>query len=215
MSLLQLIEQNLLQLEGTTVQDKDALQQLIYAYILLIEKWNKVHNLTAIRKPEDMLYQHMMDSLAVLPYIQGPNIVDVGTGAGLPGIPIAMARPDWQITLIESNKKKTSFLQQAKIELSLSNIAIFSKRIEDWRPEKGVNTIISRAFSSLGEFVHLSRHLNTGDNGDCTWVAMKSNCTDLELAQITKPYYIENVITINVPGLAAKRQLVVIKQEAC
>ena len=204
-----------LQALGYSEQQLERLQQTIHAYLLLIKKWNGVHNLTAIRQPEEMVSQHIMDSLAVVPYIHGPHIVDVGTGAGLPGIPIALARPDWQITLIESNKKKTSFLQQAKIELGLTNVDIVSERIEDFYPKERVDAVISRAFSSLGEFIQLSGHLNVSNEAQCKWVAMKSNCTDQELAQIKLPYCIENIVELIVPRLAAKRQLVVIHQKVC
>jgi 16S rRNA (guanine527-N7)-methyltransferase len=212
MSLETKIVQNIAALEVEFSELNKPLEESIVQYLLLIEKWNRIHNLTAIRNLEEMLVQHIMDSLAVLPHINGPQIVDIGSGAGLPGIPIALARPDWQVTLVESNTKKTSFLQQVKIELGLKNVEIVAKRIEDYQPHKMINTIITRAFSSLGEFVNLSKHLSNTNDEHCKWVAMKADCTDQELKQIEPPYGIEEIISITVPGLAAKRQLIVIKQ---
>jgi len=213
MNLVEKITQNLNELDYDFNEQGKSLQESIHQYLLLLEKWNKIHNLTAIRDPEEMLTQHIMDSLAVLPHINGPQIVDVGTGPGLPGIPIALARSDWQVALVESNTKKTSFLQQAKIELNLKNIEVVSKRIKDYHPDRTINTIISRAFSSLGTFIDSSVHLNRNNDIHCKWVAMKANCSDQELKQVTTPYSIEKIVTITVPGLAAKRQLIVINKE--
>lgn len=212
MNLIQHITQNLQTLDYDFAQQKTTLPELIARYLLLIEKWNKIHNLTAIRKPQDMFYQHVMDSLAVLPYIDGPQIIDVGSGAGLPGIPLALARPDWQIWLVESNQKKASFLQQVKIELALQNVAVMAKRVEDIQPDTGVNTIITRAFSELGEFIHLTRKLAAVNNASCRWVAMKADCSDNELGQIHAPFKIEKIVSLAVPGLAATRQLIIIRK---
>ncbi|MCH9638584.1 MAG: 16S rRNA (guanine(527)-N(7))-methyltransferase RsmG [Betaproteobacteria bacterium] len=188
------------------------LEQSVMQYLLLIEKWNRIHNLTAIRNLDEMFIQHIMDSLAVLPHINGPQIVDIGTGAGLPGIPIALARPDWPVTLVESNTKKTTFLQQVKIEMGLKNVEIVTKRIEEYQPREKFNTIITRAFSNLGAFIDLSKHLNHSHDHLCKWCAMKADCTDQELKQIATPFVIDKIINIPVPGLVAKRQLIVIKR---
>lgn len=212
MSLLQQITQSLRALNYDFAAQEKPLPGLIERYLLLIEKWNKIHNLTAIRNLQDMLYQHVMDSLAVLPHINGPQIIDVGSGAGLPGIPIALARPDWQVSLVESNQKKASFLQQIKIELALQNVAVIGQRIEDIRLDKKVNTIITRAFSGLGEFIDLSRELAVDNDENCRWVAMKANCSESELKQIQSPFSIEKSVSLTVPGLDAARQLIVIKK---
>lgn len=212
MSLLQQITLGLQALNYDFAAQEKPLPGLIERYLLLIEKWNKIHNLTAIRNLQDMLYQHVLDSLAVLPHINGPQIVDVGSGAGLPGIPIALARPDWQVLLVESNQKKASFLQQVKIELALQNVAVIGQRIEDIHSDKKVNTIITRAFSELGEFVNLTRQLAAENDANCRWVAMKANCSDNELKQIQAPFCIEKSISLAVPGLDAARQLIIIKK---
>jgi 16S rRNA (guanine527-N7)-methyltransferase len=212
MSLLPQIEQSLQALDVHFDVATGQLAQRIEHYLSLIEKWNKIHNLTAIRDPRAMLTQHVLDSLAVLSYIHGPRIVDVGTGAGLPGVPIALARPDWQIILVESNQKKAVFLQQVKIELALHNVEIRTQRIEDIRLTGTVDTIITRAFSELGKFVALTRDLTVENDADRRWVAMKANCADNELRQIVDPFYLETIIPLIVPGLDAARQLVIIKQ---
>ncbi|MDP1933830.1 MAG: 16S rRNA (guanine(527)-N(7))-methyltransferase RsmG [Nitrosomonas sp.] len=212
MSLLQQITQSLRALDYDFAAQEKPLPGLIERYLLLIEKWNKIHNLTAIRNLQDMLYQHVMDSLAVLPHITGPQIIDVGSGAGLPGIPIALARPDWQVLLVESNQKKASFLQQIKIELALQNVAVIGQRIEDIRLDKKVNTIITRAFSGLGEFIDLTRELAADNDENYRWVAMKANCSESELKQIQAPFSIEKSVSLAVPGLDAARQLIIIKK---
>ena len=212
MSLLQQITQSLRALDYDFAAQEKPLPGLIERYLLLIEKWNKIHNLTAIRNLQDMLYQHVMDSLAVLPHITGPQIIDVGSGAGLPGIPIALARPDWQVLLVESNQKKASFLQQIKIELALQNVDVIGQRIEAIHTGKKVNTIITRAFSGLGEFIDLSRQLAVDNDENCRWVAMKANCSESELKQIQAPFSIEKSVSLAVPGLDAARQLIIIKK---
>ncbi|MBL0011725.1 MAG: 16S rRNA (guanine(527)-N(7))-methyltransferase RsmG [Nitrosomonas sp.] len=213
MSLLQQITQSLRALDYDFAAQEKPLPGLIERYLLLIEKWNKIHNLTAIRNLQDMLYQHVMDSLAVLPHINGPKIIDVGSGAGLPGIPIALARPDWQVLLVESNQKKASFLQQVKIELALQNVEVMGQRVEDICLDKKVDTIVTRAFSELGEFVDLTRQLAAEDDVNFRWVAMKANCSDTELKQIHTPFCIEKSVSLVVPRLNAARQLIIVKKQ--
>ena len=213
MSLLPQITQSLRALDKVVTAPEEQLAENIARYLVLIEKWNKVHNLTAIRNAQDMLIQHVMDSLVVLPHIHGTQVIDVGTGAGLPGIPIALAKPDWHVTLVESNQKKAAFLQQVKIELALKNVEIVAKRIEDIPADKKADTIISRAFSELGEFIALTRQWATVRNTDCRWVAMKAHCSEQERKQIRAPFVIEDIVTLNVPGLKAVRQLIIIKYD--
>ncbi len=213
MSLLPLIERNLQALDAGIAAQNGQLAGKIEQYLWLIGKWNKVYNLTAIRNPHDMLIQHVMDSLAVLPHIQGPRIIDVGTGAGLPGIPIALARPDWRVTLVESNRKKTAFLQQAKIELGLQNVEIMAQRIENAEIGNNVNTIISRAFSELGTFIALTRQWANEQNSGCRWVAMKADCLEQEREQVRAPFAIQKTVMLRVPGLDAMRQLIIIRHD--
>ncbi len=212
MSLAEQLAQRLSELDGPEVLLESRAQEQIIQYLLLIEKWNKRYNLTAVKTIEAMLYQHIMDSLSVVTHLYGPQVLDAGTGAGLPGIPIAIARPDWQVTLIESNQKKAAFLQQVKIQLDLANITVVAQRIENTIIGKRINSIISRAYANIGTFIQTTRHWVAPDNDQCCWFAMKAACTSQELEEVVAPFYVEDKIPLNVPGLSAKRELVVIKQ---
>jgi 16S rRNA (guanine527-N7)-methyltransferase len=191
-------------------------QARLLQYLALIEKWNRVHNLTAVRKPEAMLALHVLDSLAVLPYVSGPRIADVGSGAGLPGIPLALARPEWHVALMESNHKKAAFLQQARIELGLENVEVLAERVESIRSNPGFNTVISRAFSDLADFIKLAGHLCTprdeqgNDRGRL--VAMKGVYPHEELAQLPETFVVDKILLLAIPGLRAERHLVVLKR---
>lgn len=191
--------------------DVTHLSSRLLCYIELITKWNNTHNLTSVRNPESMITRHMLDSLIVLPHISGPNIVDVGSGAGLPGIPIALARPEWQMVLVESNQKKATFLQQVVVELGLQNVSIRQERVEKIKPENKVDTVISRAFSSLERFMRLSKHLCENNVDHCRFIAMKGAFPDMELMQLPPEFPVEQIIPVAVPGLRAKRHLVVMR----
>ena len=184
-------------------------QLRLLQYLALIVKWNQVHNLTAVREPEKMLTQHLLDSLAVVPHISGPRVADVGSGAGLPGIPLALARLDWSVVLIESNHKKAAFLQQARIELKLENIEIVTERVEHYRPANFFDVVISRAFSDLSEFVTLAGHLCANKG---RLAAMKGIYPHEELAQLPPQFMVEKIVPVAVPGLAAERHLVLVKR---
>lgn len=177
-------------------------------YLGLIQKWNRVHNLTALRDPQIMLTHHLLDSLAVLPHVHINRLLDVGSGAGLPGIPLAVARPDWGVTLSDSNHKKSSFQQQAMIEMGLSNVRVAPGRVEDIKPGQKFDGVISRAFSEIADFVSCSHHLlATGGR----WYAMKGACPDEELAQLPAGIEVERVVPLAVPGLDAQRHLIILK----
>lgn len=183
--------------------------QRLLDYGALLVKWNRVYNLTAIRRPEQIVTHHLLDSLAVAPYVAGPRVADIGTGAGLPGIPLALSRPDWSVALVESNHKKTTFLEQARIELGLSNVTVVTERVEGWQPAQGFSTVICRAFSDLGEFVRLAGHLCAADGH---LLAMKGVYPFEEVAQLPAGWALEQVVPLTVPGLDAERHLVVIKK---
>lgn len=185
-------------------------QQKLLDYIALIVKWNKVYNLTAVREPEAMIGHHLLDSLAVLPHLAGVRrLIDVGSGAGLPGIPLAIARPEMKITLLDSNHKKTTFMRQACLELGLTNAEVVCERVEQWQPQDKYDAVISRAYSELKEFVRLSAHL-LAKGGKL--YAMKGVYPVEEIAQL-KSAKVEEVIALTVPGLEAQRHLVIIGVE--
>jgi len=180
----------------------------LLAYLALLEKWNRVYNLTAVRDAERMVRHHLLDSLAAVPFFQGQVVLDVGSGGGLPGIPLAIARPELQVTLIDSIAKKTAFLLQAKAELGLNNLNVVTGRVEDFRPESGFDFITSRAFSDLKEFVMLTRHLL---NPAGHWLAMKGLMPHEEIASLPDWVKVSADHALLVPGLEANRHLIVLE----
>jgi len=180
-------------------------QEKLLEYLALLHKWNKVYNLTAIRDPQQMVSHHLLDSLAVLPHLWTGRWLDVGCGAGLPGLVLAIAQPDWRLALLDSNSKKSSFVQQAVIELGLENVSVHCDRVEEWQPTERFDGIISRAFSELGEFLHNTRHL-VALHG--RWAAMKGAPVQ-ELTGVPSGCRVERVIPLQVPGLHAARSLVI------
>lgn len=175
----------------------------LLAYLALLEKWNRVYNLTAIRDPARMVEQHLLDSLAAVPlFARSKRVLDVGSGGGLPGIPLAIARPELSVTLIDTVSKKTAFLTQAKGELGLANLAVVSGRVEEYRPEARFNIITSRAFAELALFVNLTRHLLAPGG---RWLALKGVQPDDELAALPPDIRVAAVYPLAVPGLAAER----------
>ena len=183
------------------------LERKLLDYVALIAKWNRVYNLTAVRDPAEMVGVHVLDSLAVLPHLRGRTLLDVGSGAGLPGIPLAIARPELQVTLLDSNHKKTSFQQQAAIELGLANVTAVNARVESWETQGRFDVVISRAFAELADFVSAAGRL-CADGG--VLAAMKGVHPFEELAQLPAPYRTRAVIPLTVPGLDAERHLVLI-----
>ena len=180
----------------------------LLAYLALLEKWNRVYNLTSVRDAERMVRHHLLDSLAAVPFFQGQVVLDVGSGGGLPGIPLAIARPELQVTLIDSIAKKTAFLLQAKAELGLNNLNVVTGRVEDFRPESGFDFITSRAFSDLKEFVMLTRHLL---NPAGHWLAMKGLMPHEEIASLPDWVKVSADHALLVPGLEANRHLIVLE----
>ena len=179
------------------------------AHLELIAKWNRVHNLTAVREAEQMVVLHLLDSLSVLPYVcAAGTLVDVGTGPGLPGIPLAIARPDLGVTLLDSSHKKCAFLRQAKTELELANVDVACDRVEAWNPAIRFDIVISRAFSELSDFVVQARHL-AASGGQL--IAMKGVYPFEEIARVPATHRVAKVLELAVPSLEAKRHLVVLE----
>lgn len=183
-------------------------QASLLQYLNLLAKWNRTYNLTAIREPSRLVSHHLLDSLAVLPHLEAMSVADVGSGAGLPGIPLALARPAWRMALLDSNHKKGAFLRQAVVELKLKNVQIVTDRAENWRPAEGFDIVISRAFADLSGFVEAGRHLCRSGG---LLAAMKGVHPDEELASLGQDASLERVVSLDVPGLGAARHLVLLR----
>ena len=181
-------------------------QQKLLAFRDLLLKWNKTYNLTALRDPAQAISHHLLDSLAILPHIGAAPLLDVGSGGGLPGIPLAIARPDLAVSMVDTVQKKASFLQQAAIELGLKNATVHHARVEEMRGHYA--QISSRAFAEIGLFISLTRHL-LAPNG--RWLAMKGVRPDDELKPLPADIVVEAIIPLTVPGLDAERHLIILK----
>jgi 16S rRNA (guanine527-N7)-methyltransferase len=188
-----------------------ATQVRLLQYLDLLAKWNRVYNLTAIREKEQMVSNHLLDSLVLTGLIEGPRILDVGSGAGLPGIPLAVSHPEWDITLLDSNHKKTAFLRQVVSELGLTNVSVASERVESWQPAQKFDCIVSRAFADLAEFVNLSKHLLKPGG---YFAAMKGLHPYEEIEKLPSGWGARDVVALKVPGLDAARHLVRIEATA-
>jgi 16S rRNA (guanine527-N7)-methyltransferase len=182
-------------------------QQKLLQYLDLLRKWNKVYNLTAVREPLEMVTLHLLDSLSVLPYIKAKNLLDVGSGGGLPGIVLAICLPDLKVTTIDTVQKKAIFMRQAKGELGLNNLTVVNDRVENYLPVENFDAIISRAFSELGLFVKLTKHL-LAEKGQ--WLAMKGQVPQQEFERLNVK--VDKVISLKVAGLAAERHLIVLEK---
>ncbi|MBI3775814.1 MAG: 16S rRNA (guanine(527)-N(7))-methyltransferase RsmG [Gammaproteobacteria bacterium] len=182
-----------------------SLRDPLLAFLHLLEKWNAAYNLTAVREPERMVTHHVLDSLAVIPYLRGPRIVDVGAGAGIPGIPLALACPEFKFVLLDSNAKKTRFITQAINELGLTNVSVERTRAEGFHPAQSFDTVISRAFASLAEMLDMTQHLGAPDG---VFVAMKGNYPQNELDAMPPQFRVDRVELVQVPGLDAQRHVV-------
>ncbi|HEX3638215.1 MAG TPA: 16S rRNA (guanine(527)-N(7))-methyltransferase RsmG [Paraburkholderia sp.] len=187
-------------------------------YVALLSKWNAVYNLTAIRDPRQMLIQHILDSLSIVPHLATrgvSSVLDVGSGGGLPGIVLAIVLPDWTVTVNDIVHKKTAFQAQAKAQLGLANLSVVTGRVETLQPGAEVpakfDVIVSRAFAELADFVTLARHL-VADKG-AIW-AMKGVRPDGEIERLPAGAHVEQIIRLNVPSLDAERHLIKVRVDA-
>ena len=183
----------------------------LLGYLALLIKWNKAYNLTAVRDPDEMVSRHLLDSLSVVPYIQGERQLDVGSGGGMPGIPLAILFPDMSVTCLDSNGKKTRFLTQVKLELKLDNLQVIHSRAEAFQPEQPFTGIISRAFSSLEDFTQWTRHM--GDT-QTRWLAMKGLHPADELVALPADFRLESAQALAVPGCQGQRHLLILRRTA-
>ncbi len=178
-------------------------------YLALISKWNRTYNLTAIHEPERMLTHHLLDSMAILAHVGVGPLLDVGSGAGLPGIPLAIARPELAVTLLDASQKRCGFMQQAAIELRLRNVAVIHARAEGYKAGLPFPQIVSRAFSDLSEFAKVTRHL-LAPGGE--WLAMKGLYPDEEVAQL-RGARLKSHSKLHIPGLDADRHLIIMEMD--
>ncbi|EAZ5304115.1 16S rRNA (guanine(527)-N(7))-methyltransferase RsmG [Salmonella enterica] len=186
----------------------DHQKTLLVAYVDMLNKWNKAYNLTSVRDPNEMLVRHILDSIVVAPYLQGQRFIDVGTGPGLPGIPLAIVLPDAHFTLLDSLGKRVRFLRQVQHELKLENITPVQSRVEAYPSEPPFDGVISRAFASLNDMVSWCHHL-PGEKG--RFYALKGQLPGDEIASLPDDFSVESVEKLRVPQLEGERHLVIIK----
>jgi 16S rRNA (guanine527-N7)-methyltransferase len=180
-------------------------------YLALLNKWNSVYNLTSVRAPLQMVTLHLLDSLAAVPAFKGAtNVLDVGAGGGLPGMVLAISRPDMKVSMIDTVHKKTAFLNQVKAELELSNVTVYTKRVEQLEVKTKFDVITSRAFADLSDFVNWSGHL-LAEGGQ--FIALKGTAPAEERERLPEPWKVQKLEPLEVPGLDAERHLVFIKAE--
>lgn len=206
------------QLKDLLAQQADSAQRVVLQdeqiaqlvqYVELLDKWNSAYNLTSVRDPAEMLVKHIMDSVVVAPFLRGSRIIDVGTGPGLPGIPLAICRPDLQFTLLDSLGKRIRFLNQVKLQLGLSNVTPLQSRVEDHQPAEGYQQIISRAFASMSDMVHWCQHLPAADG---QFLAMKGALVQEEIAALPDFVKVVGNETLQVPSLVGQRYLVILEK---
>ena len=185
-------------LEKLGLELPEAVREGLVAYVQMLARWNKAYNLTAIRDPLEMVTRHLLDSLAVVPHLQAERVIDVGTGGGLPGIPLSLVFPEREFVLLDSNSKKTRFLVQAKAELGLENVTVVHGRVEDYHPQPAFDAVITRAFASVADILTSSRHL-LKPGGE--FLAMKGTVPVDELSCLPPGFHLEEVIELKVPGL--------------
>jgi len=195
------------------VELSEAHHAQLLAYLALLIKWNKAYNLTAVRNPDEMVSRHLLDSLSVMPFIHSDTErwLDVGSGGGMPGIPLAILHPHKQVTVLDSNGKKTRFLTQVKLELKLDNLQVIHSRVEAFQPEQPFSGIVSRAFSSMENFTNWTRHL--GD-AQTQWLAMKGLHPADELVALPADFKVDSEQALTVPGCQGQRHLLILRRTA-
>lgn len=195
-------------IKQTDLAINDQQIDLLIHYVNMLTKWNKAYNLTSVRNPDEMLVKHIMDSIVVSPYLIGQQFIDVGTGPGLPGIPLAIINPDKQFDLVDSLGKRVRFLKQVQFELQLNNINPIQSRIEAYN-QKQFDGVISRAFASLNDMINWCQHL-LNENG--LFYALKSQASLDELTMLNAQYHLKARIELHVPELQAERNLLIIQR---
>ncbi|WP_245953192.1 16S rRNA (guanine(527)-N(7))-methyltransferase RsmG [Alteromonas aestuariivivens] len=184
-------------------------QHQLISYVALMHKWNKAYNLTSVRSPDQMMVKHVLDSLAVIPYVSAKCVIDVGTGPGLPGIPLAIALPEVQFVLLDSLGKRVRFMKQVAFELGLKNVEPVHARVEEHQPDFHYDLVLSRAFASLKDMLHWCQHLVDSQGA---FLALKGQYPHDELKEVSEHFHVQAVNELTVPGLIGERHLVTIKK---
>lgn len=200
-------------IQALGLSSSTAQQTQLLAYLDLLVKWNKAYNLTAVRDPDEMVSRHLLDSLSVADHVAtgGARWLDVGSGGGMPGVPLAVQFPERRFTLLDGNGKKTRFLTQVKLELGLANLEVVHSRVEAFRPPSPFEGIVSRAFSALNDFANWTRHL--GDR-DTRWLAMKGVQPDGELQALPDDFRLDACELLQVPGCQGQRHLLILRRSS-
>ena len=192
-------------LEALSLNLNDNQQHQLVEFVLLIDKWNKAYNLTSVRCPKQMMVKHILDSLAIVPHLTGENIIDVGTGPGLPGMPLAIAFPDKTFTLLDSLGKRVRFMTQCVHTLKLTNVTPVNSRVENHVGDKPYDIVLSRAFASLKDMLHWCEHLVDSDG---QFLALKGQFPQSEIDEVSDHFQVVNTENITVPNLDGERHLV-------
>ncbi|WP_179949570.1 16S rRNA (guanine(527)-N(7))-methyltransferase RsmG [Vibrio aphrogenes] len=195
-------------LSQTTLEVSELQRNQLVGYVVLLDKWNKAYNLTSVRNPMDMLIKHIMDSIVVSPYLNGERFIDVGTGPGLPGIPLAILNPDYHFTLLDSLGKRIRFIKQVLHELGIENVEPMQSRVEEYQPEVGYDGVISRAFASMLDMVEWCHHLPKTENG--VFLALKGQLPEDEIALLPDTLTVSDIHVLQVPELEGDRHLIVL-----
>jgi len=206
MSLLQQLQE---MLDQTDLNVTDFQQKQLIQLVELLNKWNKAYNLTSVRDPKQMLVKHIMDSIVVSPHLQGKRLIDVGTGPGLPGLPLAILNPDKQFVLLDSLGKRLRFIRQALLELGLKNVTAVQSRVEEYQPDEKFDVVLSRAFASLQDMLFWCKHL---PNEAGHFLALKGQFPEQEIVQLDKQFKFIESISLQVPSLEGERCLVKVKR---
>ncbi|GGC09242.1 16S rRNA (guanine(527)-N(7))-methyltransferase RsmG [Pseudoduganella buxea] len=196
--------------DALQLQLTQAQQDQLLDYLALLHKWNNVYNLTSVRDPMQMITLHLLDSLAAVPaFVGATNVLDVGAGGGLPGIVLAIARPDMKVSMIDTVHKKTAFLTQVKVELGLANVTVYTKKVQDLQVKQPFDVITSRAFADLSDFIEWSQHLLAEDG---RFIALKGTAPQDERERLPGDWKVQDLQPLRVPGLEAERHLVFVQR---
>ncbi|MFH0255584.1 16S rRNA (guanine(527)-N(7))-methyltransferase RsmG [Vibrio rumoiensis] len=198
-------------LSQTDLEVSELQRDQLVGYVQMLNKWNKAYNLTSVRNPMDMLVKHIMDSIVVSPFLVGERFIDVGTGPGLPGIPLAIMNPSYQFTLLDSLGKRIRFIKQVLHELGINNVEPIQSRVEEFEPEVGFDGVISRAFASMMDMVEWCHHLPKTDQG--VFLALKGQLPEDEIAQLPESLAVSQVHVLQVPELEGDRHLIILEKK--